>query len=467
MADELRQRKKAAGKPSSAEGLHQAGKDELKLRERLTAYYKQHNPNNLSEVDKLARIYVGKQDKLWQLLDEKYGTQLSTKKKKKKKNGNNQNDDDDGGGMGFFLLGILLLSPFLMKVVSTVMDMEGGNDNELIGQQVHPSLFRVGFTGEVSSDFEWLKGTKWNWNRWNEIEMHEDGNFVAPNCNNPDYCRWCANRGHVFIQWGNEGLHILAPNRQNNLLRGMRYDGDGCFAELLKSEPKEPEQDLYETLGLDEDASDGQIKKAYRKLSLKYHPDKNPGEEAKKKFTEVRDAYEILNDAEKKMLYEIGGMKAVKGEEGGGGGGGMDPFAQFFGGGGRGGGTERGEGMHARVTVKLADLYTGGEKTTTIRRRVVCRGCRKKSKKKKPRCTSCGRCPDEIRLVKRRMGNMIFQEQEAVPSKEKCKVEPKELTALIEPGMGEGEEFVFKMAAEQTPGTIPGDITLVLVVQVR
>jgi curved DNA-binding protein CbpA len=354
---------------------------EARLRERLTAYYKHYNPSNVTEVIKLARIYQDKQEKLWELLDEKYGSKLSAKKK----------NDENEGGFGFMMVGLLLLCPFVMMLFHAILEMDDGDSNQLMGQRIHPSLFRVGFTDEISRDFEWAKGTTWHWNRWNDIELVEDGSFIAPNCNNPDHCRWCANRGHIFIHWGNEGLHILEPNRNQKVLRGMRYDGDGCFAERREAKPKEPEVDLYEALGVDEDSSDAEVKKAYRKLSLKYHPDKNPGEDAKKKFNQVRDAYEILHDPEKKMLYEIGGMKAVKGEQDGGGGG-QDPFAAFFGGGGRGGGgPERGEGMRQRLTVTLADLYIGGEKTTRIRRRVVCRGCTKKNKKKKPRCTKCGR----------------------------------------------------------------------------
>merc|ERR1719282_1636262 len=99
-------------------------------------------------------------------------------------------------------------------------------------------------------------------------------------------------------------------------LKGRRVsDGDRChakFRRVFDHEAAELEKDLYEILGLQDDADEADIKKVYRKLSIKYHPDKNPDEESKRKFAEVRDAYEILNDPDKKILYDTGGMEAVK-----------------------------------------------------------------------------------------------------------------------------------------------------------
>merc|ERR1711988_193323 len=101
------------------------------------------------------------------------------------------------------------------------------------------------------------------------------------------------------------------------------------------------DKDLYGALGLPDDADEAQIKKVYRKLSIKYHPDKNPDAESKAKFAEIRDAYEVLNDPDKKILYDTGGMAAVrKGDKG-----------QI----------EKTEDHNSDVSVKLDDLYLGVE----------------------------------------------------------------------------------------------------------
>ena len=235
--------------------------------------------------------------------------------------------------------------------------------------------------------------------------------------------------------------------------------------------PKEEveEIDLYELLGVDEDASAKEIKTAFRKQSMTCHPDRTGGdEEAAEKFRTINFAYEILSSEEKKFLYDQGGMALLKEaeqqERQGGGGGGMDSFfGGFFGGGQRG---NSGKDYRLRFRVSLEELYNGAEKTARISRRVVCRGCDKETSKQsertRERCAKCGRCPNEVRLVQRQMGGFLVQQQEEVPSKHKCKNEPKELEALLERGMHDGQEIRFKYMSEQTPGHIPGDVVLVI-----
>jgi DnaJ homolog subfamily B member 11 len=232
-----------------------------------------------------------------------------------------------------------------------------------------------------------------------------------------------------------------------------------------RQDEEEEEKDWYEILGIDEDATDRQIKKAFRKLSVKYHPDKNKGnKEAQENFQEINNAYEVLGNPDKRVLYDAGGQKAVKeGERGGGG----SPLDAFFGGmfGGGGGGGRRGKkgrDVSVRVEVTLETLYNGGERTAEIERRVICRGCGKNPRKKK--CRSCKtKCPNEIKMVQRQMApGFMVQQQQEVPSKEMCKNEKKRLTGQIEKGMPDGSKITFERESEQRPGYIPGDVIMIL-----
>jgi DnaJ-related protein SCJ1 len=120
------------------------------------------------------------------------------------------------------------------------------------------------------------------------------------------------------------------------------------------------EKDLYKTFELERNASQNDIKKKYRELTKKYHPDKNQGSpEASSKFAEVAEAYEILSDPKKRRQYDRGGMNAVKNSNEGEG---FDPFNIFdmFGGGGRKG-ENRDADTRIKIRVSLKDLYLGKE----------------------------------------------------------------------------------------------------------
>ena len=159
-------------------------------------------------------------------------------------------------------------------------------------------------------------------------------------------------------------------------------------------------QDYYQTLGVSKSASAAEIKKAYRKKAIKYHPDKNPDDAtAEGKFKEAAEAYEILSDDNKKARYDQYGHAAFEGPQGGGGfgGGGMnmdDIFSQFgdiFGGGGFGGfggGGQRqarvkGTNMRIRVKLTLEEISKGVEKKVKVRRKIQAEGVRYKT------CTTC------------------------------------------------------------------------------
>ena len=152
-------------------------------------------------------------------------------------------------------------------------------------------------------------------------------------------------------------------------------------------------RDFYEILGVSKNADADEIKKAYRKLAIKYHPDKNPGDkQAEEKFKEAAEAYEVLSDANKRQRYDQFGHAGVGGAAGGGGfhGGGMnmdDIFSQFgdifgdsFFGGGRsrsGGGRRVNRGTNLRIKVKLnlQEIANGAEKKIKVNKMVSCNTC--------------------------------------------------------------------------------------------
>merc|ERR1719387_2071229 len=149
-------------------------------------------------------------------------------------------------------------------------------------------------------------------------------------------CEWVANEGKIYILWGEQGLHVLSP-----------------FQKIFDFEAFLVEKDLYGALGLTEDAEEGEIKRAYRKLSKDLHPDKNPSPEARQQFNDVRDAYEILSSPESKILFDTGGMEAIQEH--------------------KKGQVQKGETSQNSVTVTLEMLYSGAEHPVSISRRVVCR----------------------------------------------------------------------------------------------
>ena len=170
-------------------------------------------------------------------------------------------------------------------------------------------------------------------------------------------------------------------------------------------------RDYYEVLGVSKNATDDELKKAYRKKAIQYHPDKNPGDkEAEEHFKEVAEAYDVLSDPEKRSRYDQFGHAGLGGAAGGGfGGGGMsmeDIFSRFgdlfggFGGFGgfsdMGGGSRRrvrrGSDLRVRVKLSLADISKGVEKKVKVKKQVVCSKCRGDGTEEANGKTTCQTC---------------------------------------------------------------------------
>ena len=166
-------------------------------------------------------------------------------------------------------------------------------------------------------------------------------------------------------------------------------------------------RDLYEVLGVNRDASEDELKKAYRKLAMKFHPDRNPdNKEAEEKFKEGKEAYEILTDANKRAAYDRYGHEGVNPSMGGGGGGqGFDGFADafgdifgdIFGGGGGGGGrgrsnVYRGADLRYNLEISLEEAARGAEKTIRIPAQEECGACHGSGAKPGTQPKTCPTC---------------------------------------------------------------------------
>ncbi|PTM08456.1 MAG: molecular chaperone DnaJ [Bacteroidetes bacterium] len=176
-------------------------------------------------------------------------------------------------------------------------------------------------------------------------------------------------------------------------------------------------QDFYEILGISKGASAAEIKKAYRKMALKYHPDKNPDDKsAEENFKKAAEAYEVLSDADKKARYDQFGHQAFEGGAGGFGGGGMnmdDIFSQFgdiFGGGFGGGGFSgfggqrqrvvKGSNLRIRVKLTLEEIANGVEKKIKVKRKIKASGTTYKT------CTTCNGAGQVTRITNTILGRM-------------------------------------------------------------
>ena len=248
-------------------------------------------------------------------------------------------------------------------------------------------------------------------------------------------------------------------------------------------------KDYYEVLGISKSAATAEIKKAYRKMAVKYHPDKNPDDKnAEEKFKEAAEAYEILSDPDKKARYDQYGHSAFDGSQGGFGGfggGGMDMddiFSQFgdifgggFGGGrGRSRGPSRTKGSNLRIRVKLTleEIANGVDKKVKVRRKTQAKGVSYKT------CTTCNGQGQVMRVTNTMLGRM--QTAATCPtcqgSGQTISSKPKEadanglivteetVTINIPQGVTEGVQLKVAGKGNDAPGNnfIAGDLLVVI-----
>lgn len=223
-------------------------------------------------------------------------------------------------------------------------------------------------------------------------------------------------------------------------------------------------RDYYEILGVSKTADEAEIKKAYRKMAIKYHPDKNPDDpSAEEKFKEAAEAYEVLSNAEKRQRYDRFGHQGAGGAPGGGGfsggfGGGMsmdDIFEQFgdiFGGGGGGfrggfgGGGRRvnkGSNLRVRIKLNLQEVANGVTKKLKVNKYVACETCTGTGAKDGS-YTTCGTCRGSGQVT--RITNTILGQMQTASTCPTCSGEGKiiehKCTKCYGDGIVKGEEVV-------------------------
>ncbi len=246
-------------------------------------------------------------------------------------------------------------------------------------------------------------------------------------------------------------------------------------------------RDYYEVLGVDRNADEKALKSAYRKLALKYHPDRNPGDkEAEEKFKEAAEAYDVLSNPEKRQKYDqFGHNMGPQGFPGGGGGGyysggGMsmedifsnfgDIFGDLFGGGGRGmGGFEtagahsrprqrKGKDLRVRVKLTLEDIAKGVTKTLKIPTLVKCSHCNGTGAKDGTAFTTCPTCQGSGHV--RRQVNSIFGPQSSTVTCPQCHGEGKIISEQCSYCHGEGVERKEETVTFNIPAGVADGMTL-------
>ncbi len=229
-------------------------------------------------------------------------------------------------------------------------------------------------------------------------------------------------------------------------------------------------RDYYEILGVSKSATADEIKKAYRKVAIKFHPDKNPDDPtAEDKFKEAAEAYEVLSNPEKRQRYDRFGHQGVNGGGFGGGmnmedifsqfgdifAGGGNPFESFFGGGGGRGQARRRKGPNLRIKLKLTleEVANGVEKKIKVKRHVTCKVCDGNGAKNGTSlqtCSTCGGSGQVRKVMNTMLGQMVSSS--TCPN---CRGEGKIVTDTCDACKGDGR----MMEEEVIPIKIPAGVS--------
>jgi molecular chaperone DnaJ len=246
--------------------------------------------------------------------------------------------------------------------------------------------------------------------------------------------------------------------------------------------------DFYEILGITKSASEAEIKKAYRKKAIEFHPDKNPGNaQAEESFKKAAEAYEVLSDPQKKAKYDQYGHQAFEGGNGGFSGGGMnmdDIFSQFgdifgsaFGGGGgfggNSGGQRRVKGSNLRIKVKLTleEVANGVEKKVKVKRKIQAPGVKYKT------CSTCNGQGQVLRVTNTILGRMqsastcptcggsgqIIESKPANADSQGMILEDETVSIKIPAGVVDGMQLKVSSKGNDAPGNgVPGDLIVAI-----
>jgi molecular chaperone DnaJ len=257
-------------------------------------------------------------------------------------------------------------------------------------------------------------------------------------------------------------------------------------------------RDYYEILGVSKNVSETDLKKAYRQMALKYHPDKNPGDKsAEDRFKEAAEAYEVLSNADKRRRYDQFGHQGVGGAAGGGFGGGMNmedifsnfgdvfgghnPFESFFGG-SQGGRRHVNRGTNLRIKVKLSleEIAHGVEKKIKVNKSIPCETCQGSGAQNASSFHTCNTCKGSGQI--RRVTNTILGQMQTTSTCPTCNGEGQTIankcktcqgqgivhgeeviTIQIPAGVGEGMQLSISGKGNAAPrGGIAGDLIVLI-----